>query len=104
MLLVFAAPVIAGGQAIPSDITSQTNPSNATSSGDLVGAGRWEWNHDRGTPGTSTGHSSYPIGNPSTDGKAREFSVSYWHYGGEIYHLTFGNDRYATHFVYDTWV
>lgn len=30
--------------------------------------------------------------------------MSYWHYGGEIYHLTFGNDRYATHFVYDTYI
>ena len=104
MLLVLVAPAFAGGQAISSDATSQAIPSNATSSGDLVSAGRWEWNHDKGTPGTSTGYSSYPMGNPSIDGKAREFSISYWHYGGEIYHLTFGNDRYATHFFYDTWI
>jgi hypothetical protein len=95
MLLVFAAPAFAGSAAIPS---------SAISSGDLAGAGRWEWNHDKGTPGTSTGYSSYPVSNPSVDGKAREFSVSYWHYGGEIYHLTYGNDRYATHFVYDTYI
>jgi hypothetical protein len=95
MLLTFAAPAFAGSPAIPS---------NATSSGDLAGASRWQWNHDRGTPGTSIGYSTYPLGNPSLDGQSREFSVSYWHYGGEIYHLTFGNDRYATHFVYDTWI
>jgi hypothetical protein len=94
-LLLFAAPAFAAGQAIPS---------YATSSGDLAGAGRWEWNHDKGTSGTSVGYSSYPVGSPSMDGKAREFSISYWHYGGEIYHLTYGNDRYATHFVYDTYI
>jgi hypothetical protein len=94
-LLLFAAPVLA---------VSQTIPSYSTFSGDLSGAGRWQWNHDKGTPGTSVGYSSYPVSNPSMDGKAREFSVSYWHYGGEIYHLSFANDRYATHFVYDTYV
>jgi hypothetical protein len=94
-LFIFAAPVFAG---------SPTIPSSATSSGDLNGSGRWEWNHDKGTPGTSVGYSSYPVSKPSLDGRSREFSVSYWHYGGEIYHLTFGNDRYATHFIYDTYV
>jgi hypothetical protein len=61
MLLVFAAPAFAGSAAIPS---------SAISSGDLAGSGRWEWNHDKGTPGTSTGYSSYPVSNPSVDGKS----------------------------------
>jgi hypothetical protein len=94
-LLLFAAPAFAASQAIPS---------NAISTGDLAAASGWQWNHDKGTPGTSVGYSSYPVSNPSMDGKSREFSVSYWHYGGEIYHLRYANDRYATHFVYDTYV
>ena len=95
MLLLFAAPAFAGAPLVPP---------TANASPDLVGSGRWQWNHDKGTPGTSIGYSSYPVGNPSLDGRSREFSVSYWRYGGEIYHVSFGNDRYATHFVYDTYV
>jgi hypothetical protein len=95
MLSVLAVPAFAGGPLVPP---------TAESSGDLSGSGRWQWNHDKGTPGTSVGYSSYPVGNPSLDGRSREFSVSYWRYGGEIYHVSFGNDRYATHFVYDTYV
>lgn len=95
MLFVFAAPAFAGSAAIPP---------TAASSGDLTASGRWEWSHDGGTPGTSVGYSSYPVGSPSMDGKSREFSVSYWRHGGEIYHVSWGNDRYATHFVYDTYV
>jgi hypothetical protein len=95
MLLVFAAPALAG---------SQTIPSYSVSSGDLSASSRWQWNHDKGTPGSSTGYTSYPVGNPSMDGKSRQFSMTYWNHGGEIYHASWGNDRYATHFVYDTYV
>ena len=76
----------------------------STSSGNLTGSSRWEWNHDKGTPGTSTGYSSYAVSSPSLDKEARELSVSYWNHGGEIYHVSFGNDAYATHFVYDTYI
>lgn len=82
-------------------------PSNATSTGNLDGGnsyGNWEWNHDPGTPGTSTGYSSYPVTTPSLDNLAREFDVAYADYGGELYHLLFGNDTSSTYFVYDTWV
>jgi hypothetical protein len=95
MLSILAAPAFAGSPLIPP---------TAESSGDLSGSSRWEWNHDKGTPGTSVGYSSYPVGSPSLDGRSREFSVSYWRHGGEIYHVSWGNDRYATHFVYDTYV
>ncbi len=79
-------------------------PPTAISSGDLVGSSRWEWKHDEGTPGTSTGYSSYAVTSPSIDELARRFHVAYSHHGGEIYHLSFGNDKAATHFVYDTYV
>ncbi len=79
-------------------------PSNAISSGNLDGASNWIWEHDNGTPGTSVGSFNYPITKPSLDGQAAEFSVSYWNYGGERYHLLFGYDTNATYFVYDTYV
>jgi hypothetical protein len=79
-------------------------PANAKSSGDLTGSSAWEWNHDAGTPGESVGSSSHPIKSPSLDDAAREFYVSYSHYGGEIYHLTFAHDATPLYFVYDTWV
>jgi hypothetical protein len=79
-------------------------PPSAVATGDLVGSSRWEWKHDAGTPGTSTGYSDYAVASPSLDQAARKFHVAYSDHGGEIYHLSFGNDPTATHFVYDTYV
>lgn len=79
-------------------------PSYAVSSGALDSSSRWTWTHDSGTPGTSTGSSAYPVSSPSLTGAAREFHVSYYDHGGERYHLSFGNNASATHFVYDTYV
>ena len=76
-------------------------PTDATSSGFLEGSAKWEWNHDPGTPGNSVGSSQFPVTSPSMDSKAREYSFSYSDHGGEIYHLSFGRDALATHFVYD---
>ncbi len=44
------------------------------------------------------------MSNPSVTGTARQFAISYWKHGGEIYHLNFGTDAAATHFVYDTYL
>ncbi len=81
-----------------------TIPSDATSSGELDGSTDWEWNHDPGTPGSSTGSTAYPISSPSMDGAARKLYFTYSDSGGEIYHLTFAHDTTATHFVYDTYI
>ena len=62
------------------------------SSGDLDGADNWEWNHDPGTPGSSSGSSLYPVTSPSLDNAARGFFVTYSDHGGEIYHLSFAKD------------
>lgn len=93
MLLAFVAPAF--GQQIPSNAIV-TAPLNTLSG--------WTWTHDKGTPGTSVGSSTYPISSPSLTGNARKFSVSYWDHGGERYHFSFGHDANATHFVYDTYV
>ncbi len=75
-----------------------------TSSGYLDQSGAWQWEHDNGTPGSSTGQLIFGVANPSVDGSATEFVVPYSHYGGERFHLVFGNDTAATYFVYDTYV
>ena len=80
-----------------------TIPSNATSSGDIDGATSWEYEHDTGTPGASVGSTLYPATTPSFD-DAREFYMTYSDYGGERWHLSFGNSPSATHFVYDTYI
>jgi hypothetical protein len=92
---IAAAPAFASNFAIPS---------NAKSSGDLVGSSHWTWSHDSGTPGSSVGSSHYPESSPSLDGKAREFYMSYSDKSGERFSLSFAHDAQATHFVYDTYV
>ena len=91
------------GAAAPTVVASPF-PATATSSGNLEGSAKWEWNHDPGTPGSSRGSSLYPQTNPSLDGTARQYYFTYANHGGEIYHLQFGSDANATHFVYDTFV
>jgi hypothetical protein len=71
---------------------------------DLDGSRNWEWNHDPGTPGSSSGSTVYPISDPSMDNAARKFYFTYTDGGGEIYHLSFATDTTATHFVYDTYI
>lgn len=107
--LIASSPGLIGTVSVTFNVTSPVNsagviPNNAISSGDLSGASNWQWNHDPGTPGTSSGTTTYAVNGPSVDGAAREFSVNYSSHGGEIYHLTFAHDSSATHFVYDTFV
>jgi hypothetical protein len=92
---IAAAPVFASDFSIPS---------NAKSSGDLVGSSHWTWTHDAKTPGGSVASSHYPESSPSLDGKAREFYFSFSDKGGERFSLSFAKDAEATHFVYDTYV
>jgi hypothetical protein len=96
---------------LPSDPTnykSATGSNSLTvfpvSSGDLDGADNWEWNHDPGTPGSSSGSSLYPVTSPALDNAARGFFVTYSDHGGEIYHLSFAKDTTVSNFVYDTYI
>jgi hypothetical protein len=79
-------------------------PSNAMSSGYLNLSSDWLWEHDDGTPGTSTGQLTLGINTPSLDNQSAKFTMSYTNYGGERYHLFFASDTVATYFVYDTYV
>lgn len=76
-------------------------PANAIASSDLDASTKWQWNHDAGTPGSSQGSTVYPVSGFSSDNAAREFYMTYSARGGEIYHVSFGTDMTATHFVYD---
>lgn len=91
--------IVVGGAAASS---SSGIPSYAQVSGSIDGWGSWQWEHDGGTPGTSSGSSYYAVSSPSTDGNSREIAVSYWDHGGERYHTSVTNDAAATHFVYET--
>jgi hypothetical protein len=77
-----------------------TVPSYATVVSDIQSLPNWAWNHDPGTPGDSTGTSDL-TNVPSLSGNARRISVSFDYSGGELYHVSFGKDTAATHFIYD---
>jgi hypothetical protein len=78
-------------------------PTNATVVSNIQSLPTWEWEHDPGTPGNSTGTSEI-TSTPSMTGNSRQFSVNFSNSGGEIYHDAFGTDTQATHFIYDAYV
>ena len=62
----------------------------------------WKSDHDDQTRGWSTGSTHFPIFPDGQNGlEGRQFVASYGNKGGERYHLTFGRDTAATHFVYE---
>lgn len=89
--------------AAPPPVPVDYVPSNAILSADLESASNWEYEHDPGTQGDSSGSTIFPATTPSSD-TGREFAVNYSYGGGEIYHVSFANDVNATHFVYDSYV
>ena len=78
-------------------------PSNAISTGDMDGSGKWTQDHDGGTPGESKGSSKYPAKTPMYD-EAREFYMTYSNQAGERWSNQFAKDSTSTHFVLDTYV
>jgi hypothetical protein len=44
------------------------------------------------------------VSSPSHGGVARHFASNFSDYGGERFHVTFGDDTTSTNFFYDTWV
>jgi len=81
-------------------VPETTVPSNATIVGDIQSLPNWAWDHDPGTPGDSTGSSDL-TNVPSLSGNARRMAVSFDNSGGELFHVSFGKDTAATHFIYD---
>jgi hypothetical protein len=78
-------------------------PSNAVSVSGIEELSNWEEQHDSGTGGTSTGSTTL-VSSPALSGQSRQFNTSFTGSGGEIYHVTWGNDQSAQNFFYDGWV
>jgi hypothetical protein len=95
----------AGDTSLDITVISDTAPppSNMTVVSNIQSLSNWDWRHDPGTPGDSNG-SSDVVPAPSLSGNARVMKVSFIDSGGEIYHVSFGKDTAATHFVYDAYV
>jgi hypothetical protein len=91
--------------AITVEATSATTviPSDAISVGGLQILSNWVAQHDTGTTGSSNGSMSL-VTAPSHGGDARHFVSNYSDYGGELYHVSFGDDTTSTNFFYDAWV
>jgi len=80
-----------------------TPPSNAIIVSNLQAISGWRNKFDPATGGTTTGSTSI-VASPSLSGKARQFSMSFTNYGGELFSASFGSDTTATHFIYDAQV
>jgi hypothetical protein len=95
----------AGDTSVDITVISDTAapPSNITTVSDIQSLSNWDWRHDPGTPGDSSGTSDV-VPAPSLSGNARAMKVSFTDSGGEIYHVSFGKDTAATHFIYDAYV
>jgi hypothetical protein len=62
----------------------------------------WQGVHDEQTKGSANGQTHYPVFPDGQNGlPGRQFVTWYGNKGGERYHLTFGRDPNATHFVYE---
>lgn len=74
--------------------------SNVTVVSNIQSLAGWVWRHDPGTPGDAEG-SSEIVTSPSLHRNSRKYSFRFTNSGGEIYHISFGRDPAATHFVYN---
>lgn len=83
--------------------STTTPPSNITVVSNIQSLPKWEWDHDPGTKGGSSGTSDL-TSTPSLSGNTRQFSVNFSDSGGEIFHASFGKDTAATHFIYDAYL
>jgi hypothetical protein len=108
LLTIAAAPAQDGPQdpdpaaTVPQPPATSRIPDIAVPSLALETSIAWQGVHDDQTKGWSTGASHYPIYPDGRDGlPGRQFVASYGDKGGERYHLTFGRDAAATHFVYE---
>jgi hypothetical protein len=86
--------------------TSQPDPSRipaiTVTASALEASAAWRWEHDSDTKGWSTGQSNFPIYPDGPSGlPGRQFVASYGDNGGQRYHLNFGRDVDATHFIYE---
>ena len=82
-------------------VAADPPPPNITVVSNIQSLSDWTWDHDPGTPGSAEG-SSDVVASPSLNGNSRMYSLTFTNSGGEIYHVSFGKDTAATHFIYST--
>jgi hypothetical protein len=85
---------------VPITVTSSTAPSNTVAVSNIQTLANWRVVNDPAAGGGSTGAMSLKS-TPSTSGSARQFATTYTNYGGELYHVSFGDDTTSTNFSYD---
>ena len=83
--------------------TSNPVPSNAISVSAIQTMSNWRNASDPATSGSSSGTTS-TTNSPSLSGTARLFQTQFSNDGGQLYHVSFGDDETSTHFLYDTWI
>lgn len=84
--------------------TAMYVPSGSSSNSSVQMLGGWKGEKDGGTSGTGSGYTSL-VGSPArSGGGTRAFVSKFTNNGGMRYHVTFGDDTSATHFIYDGWV
>jgi hypothetical protein len=91
--------------AVERDITvvpaTSTPPPNVTVVSDIQSLSEWKWNHDPATSGSAKGTSDI-VASPALNRNSRKYALTFTNSGGEIYHISFGRDTAATHFVYSS--
>ena len=75
-------------------------PSSAITVSEIQALSGWQGVFDTGTTGSALGSTTL-VDTPSLSGNARELDMQYTSNGGERFYASFGNDRTATHFLYD---
>lgn len=80
-------------------------PSSASSNSSLQLLGNWKGERDSGAGSGSASGSTSLVGSPArSGGGTRAFASKFTSNGAMRYHVSFGDDTQATHFVYDAWV
>lgn len=79
-------------------------PANAVTVSQIQQLPTWRDDFDTGTGSGSSQGVMTLTSSPSLSGSALQMQTSFTENGGERYHVSFGTDPLATHFVYDAWV
>lgn len=78
-------------------------PSYAVSVSSIQALTNWNAVNDPATGGSTAGTTRI-VNSPSISGSARSFYTSFTNSGGELYHITFGDDVAAYNFLWDGWI
>ena len=82
-------------------LTASVTPSTAVSVSSIQTLSSWQAVNDTGgTGGNANGRMSL-VNSPSLSGQALDFATQFWNSGGELYHVSFGDDSTSTNFFYD---